>query len=240
MHDGKELIRIDDPKSLVEFLQQPANKLAEFITGILASDFKDSKLSAGHLIQASIKWKLFTQLGREIKTYIEKGKIKEDYLEIDHNKQSLSDLLKFIDETSPSEDRFMAMKKLFLKSVSEDTSEEDKIISYQFMQICKQLESAHLLIIKAAFEINKGVLRNKLKSENVDRGNLHSAQEWLINISKQIGHGLSSLIEVNEDKLMNLKLISPRVHSDRSGILNGSNYRLTDLGLRLCQFMYED
>jgi hypothetical protein len=108
------------------------------------------------------------------------------------------------------------------------------------MQICKQLESADLLIIKAAFEINKGVLRNKLKLENVDRGNLRSAHEWLINISKQIGHEISSLIEVNEDNLITLKLISPRTLSDRSGILNSHNYRLTDLGCRLCEYLSEE
>jgi len=240
MSEDKELIKIDDPKSMVEFLQQPATKLAEFITGMLISESKDYKLSAGHLIQASIKWKLFSQLGREIKTYIEKGKIKEDFLEKDQNKQSLSDLLKFIDDTSPSEDRFIAMKKLFLKSVSEESSEEEKILSHQFMQICKQLESTDLLIMRAAFEINKGVLRNKLKLENVDRGNLRSAREWLINISKQVWHGISSLIEVNEDKLITLKLISPRTLSDRSGILNSSNYRLTDLGCKLCEYLSEE
>lgn len=117
MNKGKELINFDDPKNIVEFLQQPAIKLGEFITGILVSDTKDWKLSAGHLVQASIKWKLFSQLGKEIKGYIEKGKIKEDFLDIEQNKQSLSNLLKFIDESSPSEDRFNAIKTLFFKSV---------------------------------------------------------------------------------------------------------------------------
>ena len=62
MSEGKELIGFDDPKNIAEFLQQPATKLAEFITGILISETKEWKLSAGHLIQASIKWKLFSQL----------------------------------------------------------------------------------------------------------------------------------------------------------------------------------
>ena len=80
MKKGMELIKFDDPKNLVEFLQQPAIKIAEFITGILVSETKDWKLSAGHLVQASIKWKLFSQLGKELKAYIEKGKIKENFL----------------------------------------------------------------------------------------------------------------------------------------------------------------
>ena len=41
MSEGKELIKFDDVKSIAEFLQQPAVKMAEFITGILVSDTKD-------------------------------------------------------------------------------------------------------------------------------------------------------------------------------------------------------
>ena len=146
--------------------------------------------------------------------------------------------MKFIDEESPSEDRFTAMKTLFLRSVSDDISEEERILSHQFMQICKQLESSDLLIIKAAFDIKEGKLKNKLESTKID-SNDRSAQGWLQNIAKQIGHGILSLIEVQEEKLINLKLISPRTHSDSSGILNISNYRLTDLGCKLCEFINE-
>lgn len=239
MSIGKELINFDDPKNIAKFLQQPATKLAEFITGILISDTTDWKLSAGHIVQASIKWKLFSQLGKEIKSYIEKGKIKEEFLDKEQNKQALSDLLKFIDETSPNEDRFIAMKTLFFKSVSDNSSEEEQILSYQFMQICRQLESSDLLIIKAAFDIKRGNLLNKLESDRIDP-NDRSAHGWLTNISKQIGHGIISLIEVQEEKLVNYKLISPRTHNDKSGVHSIENYRLTDLGCRLCEFIIKD
>jgi len=92
MGEGKELIKFDDVKSIAEFLQQPATKMAEFLTGILVSDTKAWKLSAGHLVQASIQWKLFSQLGKEIKDYIDKGKIKEDFLDKELSQQSLSRL----------------------------------------------------------------------------------------------------------------------------------------------------
>ena len=237
MNKGNELIKLDDSKSIVAFLQQPATKLAEFITGILISDTKDWKMSAGHLVQASIKWKLFSQLGKEIKDYIAKGKIKEDFLDKDQNKQSLSDLLKFIDETSPSEDRFNAVKTLFIKSVLNNSSEEEKILSHQLMQICKNLESSDLLILKAAYDIKYGKMYNKLASAKIDP-NDNTAYGWLKNIANQIGHGIISLIEVQEEKLITLKLISPRIHSDKSGISNLKNYRLTDLGCKICDFIY--
>ena len=146
--------------------------------------------------------------------------------------------MKFIDESAPEEDRFNAMKTLFLKSVFKDSSEEKQLLSYQFMKLCKGLESSDLLIIKAAYDIGKGRLAADLKSTEIDP-NVASAEGWLKIISKQIGHGIMSLVEVNEDKLVNLKLISPRIHSDRSGIRSTKNYRLTDLGLRVCEYIYE-
>ena len=236
--ESKELIKLDDVKSIAEFLRQPATKMAEFITGILVSDTKDWKLSAGHLVQASIKWKLFKQLGKEIRGYIEKGEIKEDFLDKPQNQHSLSDLLKFIDETTPDEDRFNAMKALFIKSVANSSTEKEQILSYQFMKLCKDLESGDLLILKAAYDItndnlsqNLGQIPSGLQDTN--------AQSWLGIISKQIGHDIKSLVEVHEDKLVNLKLLGPRTHSDRSGIEVTSYYRLTELGYKICRYIYK-
>lgn len=242
MNNSKELIKLDDPKNVIEFLQQPAIKMGEFITGLLVSDTKDYKLSAGHLVQASIKYKLYSQLGKEIKSYIEKGKIKEDFLNKDLNKQALSDLLKFIDETSPGEDQFNAMKTLFLNSVSNDSKQEIQILSYQFMKICRKLESSDLLILKAAYDIKYHRFNKKLITTGVNHKTLLSnkdANSWLKTISDQIGHGISSLIEVQEEKLISLKLIGSRTHSDGSGIQANGNYRLTELGCRICDFIYE-
>ena len=74
MGEGNALIKFDDVRNIINFLQQPATKMAEFLTGLLVSETKDWKLSAGRLVQASIQWKLFSQLGKEIKDYIDKGK----------------------------------------------------------------------------------------------------------------------------------------------------------------------
>jgi len=237
MNESKELIKFDDPKSIAEFLQQPAIKIAEFITGILVSDTKYLKLSAGHLVQASIKWKLFTQLGKEIRSYIEKGEIKEDFFDKPQNQHSLSELLKFIDEATPNEDRFNAMKALFIKSVTNCSSEKDQILSYQFMQFCKDLESGDLLILKAAYDITNGNLSQAFGQTTFGVKD-KDAHVWLVNISKQIGHDIKSLVEVHEDKLMDLKLLSPRTHSDRSGIETTDYYRLTELGYKLCGYIY--
>ena len=236
MSEDKELIKLDDIESIVDFLKQPATKMAQFLTGILVSDTRDLKFSTGRLVQASIQSKLFSQLGREIRDYIEKGKIKEDFLDKEQNQQSLYDLLKFIDEATPDEDRFNAMKTLFFKSVAIHSSDEEQILSYQLMKLCRDLDSGDLLVLKAAYDIKNGKFSNKLIPSEINTNN-EAAHSWLQNISKQIGHEITSLVEVHEDKLVNLKLIGPRTHSDRSGVRLLNNYRLTDLGYKLCEYI---
>jgi hypothetical protein len=113
----KGIVKLDDEKSLMEFLREPTAKMAEAITGILASDQTSWKLSAGKLVQAAIKGKLLTQLGRELEGYRAAGKIKEDYFATHKNQASLYELLKFLDEEVPDEELFAAVKSIFCRPV---------------------------------------------------------------------------------------------------------------------------
>jgi hypothetical protein len=235
---ANDLIKFDNKKNIEEFLQQPATKMAEFLTGLLASDPTHVKLSAGRLVQASIKWKLFTQLGKEVQEYIAKGKIKGDFLNELQNEQALCELLEFIDECAPDEERFKAMKSLFLRSIFAENAGDDQILAWQFMKLCKQLDSGDLLILKAAFDIYHRRISKKVcpdPSKFAIGDNL--AHNWLVAIAHQIGHGIEPLVEVNEEKLIRLKLIGPKVSDLRFSDAN--KFRLTDLGFKLCEFIYD-
>ena len=129
------------------------------------------------------------------------------------------------------------MKTLYIKSVANSSSEKEQILSYQFMKLCKDLESGDLLILKAAYDITNGNLSQNFGQTTFGLKDA-IVQIWLGNISKQIGHDIKSLVEVHEDKLVNLKLLSPRTHSDRSGIEVTEYYRLTELGYKICRYIY--
>lgn len=235
---ANDLIKFDDKKSIAEFLQQPATKMAEFLTGLLASDTTHLKLSAGRLVQASIQWKLFTQLGKEVQEYVAKGKIREDFLNDPQNEQTLCELLEFIDECAPDEERFKAMKSLFLRSVFTKSAGDDQILAWQFMKLCKQLDSGDLLILKAAFDIyHRRISKKVCSAPNSYPIKDNLANNWLAAIANQIGHGIKPLVEVNEEKLIRLKLIGPKVSDLRFSDTN--KFRLTDLGYKLCEFIYD-
>ena len=234
---ANDLIKLDDKKDILEFLRQPAIKMAEFLTGVLGSDTIHLRLSAGRLLQASIKWKLFTQLGKEMQEYIAKGKIKEDFLNNPQNEQALCELLEFIDECTPDEERFKAMKSLFLCSVYTENAGDDQILAWQFMKLCKQLDSGDLLILKAAFDIYHRRISKKVCSDP-NKYNIadNVTSRWLAAIANQIGHGIQALVEVSEEKLIRLKLIGPKISDLRFS--ERKKFRLTDLGYKLCEFIY--
>lgn len=231
---GNEMIKLNDIRGVMEFLKQPTIKIAEALTGILASDAKDWKLSAGKIIQAAIKGNLLTQLGREMERYREEGKIKEDYLESDIKRASFKELLKFIDEEVPDEIRFRAMKSIFFSSVGGD----EESLAYELMQICKQLSSGEILILKAAYDIVNSRLAPNMPGVQHITGDRH---QWFSLIAQQIGHGLPSLVERHEAHLMELKLITKISiaygTTDTSMIEPSQHFRLTPLGVRLCEFM---
>lgn len=229
------IIKLDDSSKLVDLIKNPA-KIAEALTGILASDKSDLILSAGKIIQATLKFKLLKQLGRELDGYVEEGKIKEDYFASSNNQASLSELLKFIDEEVPDEDRFNAMKAIFMKSVRVDAGAKEELLAYEYMLICKQLSSSEISILKANLEIVTGKWVATIPPDSLGNAN---RDLWFANVARQIGHEIPSLVERHEEHLMSLKLISGTAYSDRSAILKTPYYRLTELGKRFCEYVRE-
>lgn len=234
MTSNKGLIKIDDRKSIIKFLQAPSLKIAEALTGILASDLNEYKLSTGRLIQASINWKFLSQLGKELKEYAQKGRIKEDYFATHKEQSSLYELLKFIDEGVPDEERFKAMKSIFLISISKDVSKEDKELAYELMKICKIISSSELLILKACYDVVKGKIA--FKHQGDFKLTINSRNRWFRWVAEQIGHNLPSLVEYHEENLIKLKLISNR-DTTIAAFIATDYFRLTELGVKLCDFI---
>lgn len=236
---NKEIIDIKSKKGLIDFLKQPTIKIAEFLTSFLASDVNDYKLSGGHLVQAFLKGNLFTQLGREIKKYVEEGKIKEDYFATNLNQQTLSELLKFIDTEVPDEERFKAIKSIFFTSVSKNSTKDDEILAYEFLQTAKKLSSTEILILKANFEIAQDKISEAVSKEQIANGKSHR-NSWRRIIAQQMGFGsLDSIVIKYEENLESLGLISPRnVEEHFQGNFESTQkFRLTETGYKFCEFM---
>lgn len=226
--DEVQIIPYNDPKELEQFLNQPNVKIAEALTGLLSLGKSDVIQVGGRLVQAVLKKQAFTQLGREIKQLTERGKIKEDYANTRYGFQSLSDTLTFIDSEAPDQDRLMAVKSMFYNAISIDTNKSDELLKYQLLKLTMKLEASQLLLLKVSYDLYK---QGKTTSESGLSSNIES---WFILMAKALGHGVTALVLTDEAVLMDNHLLNQ--HTSGGGI-HVHNYRLTDLGIKLCQYL---
>lgn len=63
------------------------------------------------------------------------------------------------------------------------------------------------------------------------------ANQWLDIIARESGLMHTSLVEIHEDELMGKRLLSRRLHADRSGVERKPHFRLTSLGFELCEYI---
>lgn len=232
--------QLRDAKSVAVFLQQSTAKIAEALTGLLASDKNDNKLVAGRLVQAIIKGSLFTQLSREIERYQKEGRIKEDYFATHKNQASLYELLRFLDEEIPDDELFSAIKSIFLSGVSADATKQDEVLAYEFLLTAKKLTGTEILILRAAYEIAQNKVSADVPSTYEIKTSENSRDMWARIIIAQMGYPeLNGIVEKYEEHLESLGLIMQRHPRENLADLTkgtSAKFRLTDMGYKFCEF----
>ncbi len=214
-------------KDTSEVIKQTLISLAEGITGIAASERKDLALSVGHIFQSFRKGQFLSQFGVEWDSYREKGRIKDDYIDTEQHRSCLQELLDFLDNDSPDEIRFEVIKKVFLVAATENVSDRNSLLPYQFLRLCRGMSSGEIIVLSATYSIAKS-------DQILD---VSGANQWLDAIVNESGLGHASLVETYEDELIKKHLITGRKYSDQSGIVAKPNFRLTSLGFELCKYI---
>lgn len=232
-------LQLSDEKSLMAFLKEPTVRIAETLTGILISEQKDWKLSAGKVVQAAIKGSLLTQLGREIEDYRMKGKIKEDYFATHKNRATLYELLKFLDEDIPDDELFTALKSIFFSGIQKSATTLDEALAYEFLQTAKKLSGTEILILKANSELAQGEISDAVNPDVL--GNAQSKRSvWKRVIAKQMGYGeMHAIVSKYESNLSSLGLISPQYDNAQFSdeFEPTQKFRLSEMGYKFCEFM---
>jgi hypothetical protein len=219
---------IEFEKDTSSLLKRTLKHLSEGITGLASSDRKDLILSVGHLFQSMLTGRFLNTLNYEWDDLRSKGRIKEDYEETEQHRTCLKEMLDFLDSNKPDEARFSFMKKIFLMASTEKLADRDSIIPQQYMRICRELSSAEILIISSAYKFSKN------KEWNKDESN---ASAWLKKIADDSGLVQPDLVDFYDQQLINKKLITPRKGSNKDGIHQGENCRLTGLSKHICKFI---
>jgi hypothetical protein len=198
--------------------------------GIIDIGLRGGAQSLSRIIQEGVKGRLKEQFLTELGELIQKGKVRPDFLSDIRTRgfQSFVELLKFLDsEEVLDNEKFIVLKKIFISIVETDISNQQENLRYQLFTISKQLSSAQILILATNYKLFK----NGLKDGGHDR--------WITEIANNSFDGIKSLVEAHEDFLERQKLIGKRRFDDGTGITLRENFRLTDLGLRLAEYLIE-
>ena len=182
----------------------------------------------------------FTKFSSEYKEKIKNGELKNGNFATEKPALMFADLLKIINEGKIDEERFKAIKSIFFYSVSKDSTENDEMLAYELMKICKDLSSMEILILSANYAVVNNTGRPL--AGGIEWGSNRGVNYWAQIISEKIGHNLPEFVLQFENHLMNLQLISLRqfVQSNTElpeHFMSTPHFRLTPLGYKFCEFM---
>lgn len=221
---------IEAPRGLREFLaKRGVEKISAVITGLIQNDMAKNAATLGRLVQGLARGELQNQFLRELGDLHERGVIKDNFYQDIKSKgfHSFVDILRFLDSDEVLEnEKLIVLKKLFHSIIEVEVSEKQEAVYYQLFQIAKQLTSSALVVLA----VNYHIYKRKDQSDG-------SQKQWAVAVSNELGHEITGLVEMHEEKLMELKLIGRRKLPDHSGIDLSQNFRLTDLGIRLGEYL---
>lgn len=212
-----------------DLLANTVDVLLQGLTGIAASERKELILSAGHILQRFRSLGFLGALRSEWSAMRERGRIRDDYAGTEQHLTCLQEILNALDTEAVDERRFDFMKRVFLVAATETASDRNSILPQQLMHLCRQFNSGEVVVLSSVFEI--------FSSGEYDV-NKRDAASWLSTVADRSGLEFTALVETHEMALMSKYLISGRHYADRSGI-NPRDFRLTDLGIRLCRFVQD-
>jgi hypothetical protein len=216
-----------------KLLSKTIVNLRQGVVGLAVSTKKDLFLSGSRLFQSALNLNFTEQLKEEWDEFRKKGIIGEDYEYTEQSHACLQEMLNFLDEDAPDKIRFDFLKKIFIMAGTGKIMSMESILPQQYMRICRTLSTSEILILVAAFKLAKN------KSWQLS---IKNADVWLKTIADKSGLYHPELVDYYDQILIDKKLLTNRVHSDRSGINPGKNCRLTNLAIKISEFIetYDD
>jgi hypothetical protein len=137
--------------------------------------------------------------------------------------------MRIIDEETPDEDRLEALKAMFFSVNKTNATDAARVAAYQLWQLAKNLRSGELYLLKTIYENKESYLSN-LK-HNPAYPSTDNYERWASQMATAAGHGITALIGLHEQRLVELCLITPQL-SQGTARISTQNARLTDLALR--------
>jgi len=228
--ESDSLVRIADSEGLVSFLVAAMKHADAIATGAIGTEKLHLFMIPGRLIQAARNRDFLRQLAREVEDLRQKGKIRPEFEKSESTKACLQELLAALEEPPVDETKFKILKAVFLAAASQQGDAASDVTPQLLMNVARQLNSGEILVLASVYRV-------VTSERDVVHTVGNDASKWVHEIASRSGFGLNALVEMYEDQLARKNLLTPRTFPDRSGIKHDSNFRLTDLGVKLCEYI---
>jgi hypothetical protein len=219
--DYADIAKLTEPLILDQFLERPADEVLDIIMGAFIVGREGLIKSGKRLALGLLKGRMYKQFAEEIKCLRGAAKLSDDFAESKNGFYTWAEVMSIIDDECPDADRLEALKAMFYAVNKVNSTDQEKIQAYQLWNLTKQLNSGELFLLRV------------IKEEMNILNGVNGYRNWANHLAQKTGYSVIGLIDLQEKRLTELFLLTPRVYDDRSGITNSMG-RLTDLGWKLC------
>jgi hypothetical protein len=226
--DYAEIAHLENPSVIERILSKTRAEATEYVEDLLRSGLSRYVLAGPKVAFYAMVVEALTDLSKEVSAWRKAGTIPEDFSGRPPGYQTWVELLSEIDSNPVDAERLKAMKAMFLAANRINAKDGEILMAYQLFQVAKRLSSGQLLLLRAVHDGYLSYLKGPRAGGSV------STREWQAMMAKNLGHGLSALVGLDERKLVEQGLISPWTNREEHMVplMDG---RLTDLGIKFCE-----
>lgn len=216
------MISLEDREKAMRYYQDKLLNLTEFFTGLASANRSQWFNSVGHAVQGLLAGEFLETLRNDYEKYRKAGKIKEDFRSSHLNKACFTELLRFLEQEIPDQERFDLLKKIYIVTATEDKTKRMSPLPLQFMQIARALTPGEILVLFAAFRIGGRDVRDQ--------------DEYISLLTQESGLQYSELTYLNFENLF-VKNLLKKHSGSRSVPLVIRDYLITPLGKAFCDYV---
>ncbi|MGA8490295.1 MAG: hypothetical protein WB711_07725 [Terriglobales bacterium] len=226
--DYADIAHLSNPSVIERILSKTRAEATTYVGALLQSGVSSYVLAGPKVALSAMIIEALTDLCREVSALRKAGTIPEDFSGRPSGYQTWVELLSEIDSNPVDAERLKAMKAMFLAANRVNATDGESLLAYQLFQVAKGLSSGQLLLLRTVYGNYLSYLGGPRTGGSI------STREWQAMLAKNLGHGLSALIGLDERKLVERGLIAPWTNREEHMVplMDG---RMTDLGIKFCE-----
>ncbi len=143
-----------------QYVKEEILRGAEFITGIACSSQAEWARSVGYVVQGVVGGQVVSNLQKEIEYYSDKGRIKKDFVASSQGQRCFVELLRFLEQEIPDQDRIEILKRIYIVSATEEIHDRESPLPLQFMQVARSLSHGEIVVLFAAYRAQINTIVN--------------------------------------------------------------------------------